>query len=99
MHYACVTNISDGSVCSTASINVFSDGVVSFPSTLGVGLNKTIVVTVVDVGYIGSFSQASPPIYFDYAAPDIIGLRNYLILMSDGVTPTLMPLELAELQV
>lgn len=95
MHYACVTNVTDGSECVSGAITVASDVSISFPSTLGVGIQKTLVVAVVD----GTFSQYSVPILFDHAAPDIIGLLNSPVLMTDGVTPSLAPQQPAVLQV
>ena len=87
MHYACVTNVSDGSACVTGRVDVASDASLSFPSTLGVGLRKPLVVIAVD----GIFQQNSTPLYFDYAAPEVTGLLNSPVLMTDGVTATTQP--------
>ena len=99
MHYACITNVSDGSSCVLAELNVASDDYLSFTSTLGVGVNKTVVVNVIDAGVIGYFSQVSGPLFFNYSGPDITGLLNSPVLMTDGFSKSLQPQQPAVIQV
>lgn len=84
MHYGCVSNATGIPGCATGAVTILSDSAVNFPSTLGVGLNKPLTVSIVDVGPFGVFQQVSAPLLFSYAPPIITGVLNSPVLMTDG---------------
>lgn len=84
MHYGCVSNATGVAGCLAGTVTVLSDSTVTFPSTLGVGVNKPLTVSVVDSGLLGTFTQTSAALTFSYAAPQITGLLNSPVLMTDG---------------
>ena len=84
MHYSCVSNVTGIPGCTTGAVAIVSDSVVTFPSTLGVGLNKPLTVSIVDVGPFGVFQQVSAPLLFSYAPPVITGVLNSPVLLTDG---------------